>query len=61
MLTNDMEKLANLLLEYPGLAREVVVPCCLWGLIEREDDEALRIDRSPELSIKLAQSRQRFS
>jgi hypothetical protein len=60
MLTSAMEKLATLLLEHPSLAREVVVPCCLWGLIERDDDEALRIDRSPELSIEFTQPRERF-
>jgi hypothetical protein len=36
-----MEQLAKLLLENPELAREFFIPCCLWGLVEREDDEAL--------------------
>jgi hypothetical protein len=36
-----MNKLAKLLLEHPELAREFPIPCALWGLVEREDDESL--------------------
>jgi hypothetical protein len=35
-----MEQLVTLLLDKPELAREFPIPCCLWGLVEREDDEA---------------------
>lgn len=36
-----MNKLFTLLLEHPSLANEVAVPCALWGLIGRDDDEAI--------------------
>lgn len=48
-----MEKLVSLLLDRPGLAFEITVPCALWGLIEREDDENLMASSLP--APKLAQ------
>jgi len=40
-----METLFTLLLEHPRAVMEsgVAIPCALHGLIEREDDEAIRI------------------
>jgi hypothetical protein len=43
---NAMEKLLTLLLEHPGLASEVAVPCALWGFIEREDDASFTSEAS---------------
>lgn len=44
-----MNAMLNLLLEHPRavLAAGVVIPCGLWGLIEREDDEAITMRVAP--------------
>lgn len=51
-----MDKLLSLLLEHPSLASEVVVPCALWGLIEREDDEALPSRRPSDPHLQTFES-----
>jgi hypothetical protein len=40
-MVKSMEKLFTLLVEHPDLAAKVCVPCALWGLVERDDDEAV--------------------
>lgn len=42
-MLSTMEKLLQLLLDHPGLEREVFIPCCLYGLVEREDDSAVEL------------------
>lgn len=43
-----MEKLLKLLLEQPALAEKLpAVPCALWGILQREDDESPQASYRP--------------